>query len=159
MLLSASTATAKARLARETTHAVRELLVGYKALLESSLREEGLTLPQLRLLHAVAERQEVSAAAIARLCLITPQTLQAMLERAVREGWITRSVPRSNHRILTAQLTAKGRALLARVEAQAAAIEAVIWRGVSTERLKQVNREFSRGVDNLRSELAARETE
>ncbi len=157
MLPSSSTATSKARLARETTRAVRELLMGFRVLLEDQLREEGLTLPQLRLLKVVAEQSEVSAATIARLCQITPQTLQAMLERAVREGWITRSVPRSNHRILTAQLTDKGRHLLARGEAQAAAIESTIWRGVSARALQNVNSELSRGLNNLRTELAAHE--
>ena len=155
-MLPSSTATPKARLARETTRTLRELLNGFRALLEDQLREEGLTLPQLRLLKAVAQQGEVSAAAIARLCQITPQTLQGMLERAVREDWITRSVSERNHRMLTAQLTRKGQHLLERGEAQAAAIEAAIWRGVSRQTLEQMNRELNRGLENLRGELAAK---
>ena len=55
----------KARLARQCSKSLREVLVGYRALLEDALREEGLTLPQLRLLSATGE-QELKGMAIAR---------------------------------------------------------------------------------------------
>ena len=62
---------------------MRELMIGYRSLLEDKLRGEGLTLPQLRLLKAVRLQGDVSAAALARTCMVTPQTLQAVLGRAV----------------------------------------------------------------------------
>ena len=54
----------------------------------------------------------MSGATIARTCQVTPQTLQAMLTRAEREGWITRDISEVNHRILTASLTRKGEVAL-----------------------------------------------
>lgn len=156
MLAVPPKASPKAVAARQTTRALRELLIGYRSLLEDDLREQGLTLPQLRLLHAVAEQAELSSAAIARRCQITPQTLQAMLERAVREGWIVRQTSQRNHRILTATLTAKGRRLLARGEALAAEIESRVWHGISLATLEEANTTLSRGIANLNTELAGR---
>ena len=52
----------KAKLARQCTKSLRELLLGYRSLLEDALRGEGLTLPQLRLLHAIKEQEGVSGA-------------------------------------------------------------------------------------------------
>lgn len=150
-------ASAKAAAARRTTRALRELLLNFRSLMEDALREEGLTLAQLRLLHAVSEQTEGSAASIARLCQITPQTLQAMLERAVREGWIVRGTSERNHRIVTAALTSKGRELLARGEAMRMEIETKLWRGVSLQDLEQINDLLERGNANLRAELTRSE--
>src|ERR1700749_1199599 len=123
--------TEKAKLARQCSQSLRELVVGFRTLLEDALRDEGLTLPQLRLLNAIKEQGSVSGATIARTCQVTPQTLQAMLTRAEREHWITRGTSERNHRILTAALTSKGEAVLARGLAVAADIEDKIWTGVS----------------------------
>lgn len=144
----------KAKLARQCTQSLRELVVGYRSLLEEFLRGEGLTLPQLRLLKAIQEHGNVSGATIARTCSVTPQTLQAMLTRAERERWITRGILESNHRILTASLTKKGEAVLARGLAAAAQIEEKIWTGVSADTLHQFNATLEHALANLRSELA-----
>lgn len=142
----------KANAARLCTQSMRDLLLGYRALLEDALRAEGLTLPQLRLLKAIHEQQGVSGASIARTCQITPQTLQAMLARAVRERWIVREISERNHRILTASLTRKGQNLLDRGLTMAAEIEGTLWAGVSVADLDQANIVLARGVDNLRAE-------
>lgn len=139
----------KAKAARQCTKSLRELMLGYKALLEDALREEGLSLPQLRLLHAVQEHGGVSGAAIARSCQVTPQTLQAMLTRAVREKWVVREASEHNHRILTPSLTAKGRRLLERGLAAAGEVEATIWAGVSMSDIEQMNAVLSRGLANV----------
>jgi DNA-binding MarR family transcriptional regulator len=139
----------KAKLARRCTESLRGILAGYRALLEHALREEGLTLPQLRLLKAVKQHGGVSGASIARTCHVTPQTLQAMLTRAQRERWITRGMSESNHRILTASLTRKGEVALARGVAAAAEIEERIWAGVSAGTLQQLNATLEHGLANL----------
>ncbi len=142
----------KAKLARQCTKSLRELLLGYRSLLEDALRGEGLTLPQLRLLHAIDEQEGVSGATIARTCQVTPQTLQAMLTRAEREGWITRGISEVNHRILTTSLTRKGEMALASGMAAAAEIEERIWTGVSAHSLDQLNATLEHGIANLRGE-------
>lgn len=143
----------KAKLARQCTQSLRELLLGYRSLLEHALRAESVTLAQLRLLNAIREQGNVSGATIARTCHVTPQTLQAMLTRAEREGWITRGALESNHRILTASLTKKGEAALARGLATAAEIEEKIWHGVSASALERVNITLEHGIANLYAEM------
>jgi DNA-binding MarR family transcriptional regulator len=145
----------KAKLARRCTQSLRELLVGYRSRLEDALRGEGLTLPQLRLLNAIQEQEGVSGASIARTCQVTPQTLQAMLTRAEREGWITRDISEVNHRILTASLTRKGEMALATGMATAAEIEEKIWSGVSAHTLDQLNLTLEHGLTNLRGEITS----
>jgi MarR family transcriptional regulator, organic hydroperoxide resistance regulator len=153
--LSSSRPSAKAVAARQATLGLRDFLNGYKALLEYALREEGLTLPQLRLLKAVSDQQsEVSSATIARKCQITPQTLQTMLTRAVREGWIVRGTSARNHRILTASLTPKGEALRKRGEVMAAQIESKLWKGISLDILETFNQTLNKGNANLQAELS-----
>src|SRR5258708_7439070 len=142
--------TEKAKLARQCSKSLRELVVGYRSLLEDALRDEGLTLPQLRLLNAIKEQGSVSGASIARTCQVTPQTLQAMLTRAEREGWITRDISQRNHRILTASLTRKGEEALASGAAAATEIEEKIWTGVSVSTLDQLNNTLEHGIVNLR---------
>ena len=145
----------KAKLARRCSQSLRELLMGYRSRLEDALRVEGLTLPQLRLLNAIKEQEGVSGATIARTCQVTPQTLQAMLTRAEREGWITRDISEVNHRILTASLTRNGEMALASGLATAAEIEEKIWTGVSASTLDQLNLTLEHGIANLRGETAS----
>ncbi|SEG49900.1 DNA-binding transcriptional regulator, MarR family [Bryocella elongata] len=136
----------KAATTRRLTHAVRDLLLAYKATLEEAVRPHGLTLPQLRMLHAVSEQNEVSAATIARLCHVTPQTLQAMLTRAVREGWIVRGTTQRNHRILTVSLTPEGENLLAIGQKAAIEIEDRMWSGVPRKALEETIEILERGT-------------
>jgi DNA-binding MarR family transcriptional regulator len=72
-----------------------------------------------------------------------------MLTRAEREGWITRGISASNHRILTASLTRKGQAALERGLAAAAEIEERIWTGVSAVALDRLNITLEHGIANL----------
>jgi DNA-binding MarR family transcriptional regulator len=143
----------KAKFARQCTKSLRELLVGYRSLLEDALRGEGVSLAQLRLLSAIEEQGNVSGATIARTCQVTPQTLQAMLTRAEREGWIMRDTLESNHRIMTASLTKKGEAALARGLAAAAEIEEKIWQGVSANALERMFITLEHGIANLHAEI------
>ena len=143
----------KAKLARRCTQSLRELLLGYRASLANALRDEGLTLPTLKLLNAIQEQGSVSGATIARICHVTPQTLQVMLTRAEREGWITRDTSKVNQRVLTASLTRKGEAALARGLAAAAEIEEKIWSGVSTNALDRMHITLEHGITNLHAQM------
>jgi DNA-binding MarR family transcriptional regulator len=134
---------------RRCSENLRRMMTGFKSLLEHHLREEGLTLPQLRLLKAVQQQTGVSAAALARTCLVTPQTMQSILTRAVRENWIIRAKSSRNERILTASLTPLGEDVLARGLQMAARIEELIWQDVSLGDLEELNRTLDEGVARL----------
>lgn len=130
---------------------MRDFLLAYRDWMEEALRREKLTLPQLRMLHAVEQGSEESAAAIARACQVTPQTLQAMLERAVREKWIVRRPSERSLRILTASLTPKGRAILERGKQLSEELGLRMWAGVDTAALKQCNGVLEQGLANLQA--------
>ena len=116
------------------------MVKGYRALLEDALREEGLTLPQLSLLKAIEEQSGASAAALARTCYVTPQTMQVDPDPRRRgRKWIVRGRSVGNDRILTASLTQLGEAVLERGSQMAARIEETLWRGVGSATLQQLN--------------------
>src|SRR5665213_2301932 len=139
----------KAVEARTCTLQMRRLTVGYRSLLEDMLRGEGLTLPQLRLLRAVKEQTDVSAAALARTCVVTPQTMQAVLARAVQAQWIVRGKSAKNERYVTATLTPLGESILETGVAMAARIEERIWMDVGLSDLKRLNDTLQAGIANL----------
>jgi DNA-binding MarR family transcriptional regulator len=135
--------------ARRCSENMRQLTIGFRSLLEDALRDEGLTLPQLRLLKAVKQQTDVSAAALARICMVTPQTLQAVLARAVHAQWIVRGKSTKNERIVTATLTELGESMLQLGMAMAARIEERIWQDVGLSDLKQLNETLQAGIAHL----------
>ena len=138
--------------ARRCTEAIRDLLLGYKSRMEEDLRASGVTLPQLRMLKAVGQHGAVSAATIARVCHVTPQTLQSILTRATREGWIVRGTSETNNRFVTASLTPRGEAILRYGLEIAARIEEQIWRGIPLSTMEQLRATLESGLMNLRRE-------
>jgi MarR family transcriptional regulator, organic hydroperoxide resistance regulator len=138
---------------RRCSENLGRVVKGYRALLEDGLRDEGLTLPQLKLLKAIKEQSGASAAALARTCSVTPQTMQSILTRAVREQWIVRGKSVGNNRILTASLTPRGEAVLERGLQMAGRIEEILWRGIGNATLQQLNQILEAGIANLEQEL------
>ena len=138
--------------ARRCTEAMRNLLLAYKAHLEDQLRGTGVTLPQLRMLKVVEHHSGVSAASIARLCHITPQTLHSMLTRATREGWIVRGSSEANSRFVTVSLTPRGKAIVKQGMELAARIEAQAWHGLSLGAIQAVREGLEAGLANLQKD-------
>jgi DNA-binding MarR family transcriptional regulator len=145
--------TRKAVQTRQFTENIRHLLVGVKLLLAHALREQGLTLPQLRLLGIVEQNPGVSAAETARLCDVSPQTLQSMLTRAERELWITRGSSAHNHRIVTVSLAPAGRRVLKQGKAILARIEAELWQGTPATQIQALNTALAHPLARLGKKL------
>ena len=134
---------------RESSIGMKRLLIGYRTLMEEALEGEGVTLAQLRMLKTLEEHPEISAAEVARSCYISPQSMQAVVTRAEREGLITRSAAASNRRVLEATLTVKGKSVLERCSVLAARIEEHIWRDVKRSELQQFNATLTKGLAGL----------
>jgi DNA-binding MarR family transcriptional regulator len=139
----------KAAEARTCSENMRRLITGFRGRVEDELRTDGLTLPQLRLLKAVKQQTDVSAAALARTCSVTPQTLQAVLGRAVQSKWIVRGKSQKNERFVTAKLTLLGEQVLQQGMAVVFRIEERIWRDVGLSGLKRLNEMLQAGIANL----------
>lgn len=147
----------KAAAARQLRDNVRVFTFAFRDWLEGSMRPQGLTLPQLRMLFAVRYGSDASSAKIARLCQVTPQTLQAMLQRAVREGWLLRKPAKHNARILVSALTPKGDALLQQAVAATTEFELQVWRDASVAELQAMNAAFAKAARRVAHLEAMRE--
>jgi len=140
------------RRARETRRGVtlmRRVLLGFKARLDDELRDRHVTSAQLRFLHEVQQRPGGSNAQIARACYMTPQSAQAMLVRAVEQGWVVRGKSAENGKLVTVRLTSAGERLLAYADVVLAELEAEVWQGVSLTELRGMNATLERGLRNL----------
>ena len=136
--------------ARRAKEAMRDLLLVYRSRIEDVLRPTGVTLPQLRALYAIDQQDgDVSAATIARQCHVTPQTLQSILTRATREGWIVRGTSQRNGRIVTAALTPAGSEILRLAMAAAAEVDEQIWHGIPLKDMEAMRETIERGLRNL----------
>jgi DNA-binding MarR family transcriptional regulator len=128
---------------------MRRVLLGFKARLDDELRDRHVTSAQLRFLHEVQERPGGSNAQIARACYMTPQSAQAMLVRAVRQGWVVRGKSAENGKLVTVRLTKAGERLLGYADGVLAELEAEVWRGVSVTELRGMNATLEHGLANL----------
>jgi DNA-binding MarR family transcriptional regulator len=134
---------------------MKRLITGYRSLLEADLEEEGITLAQLRMLNALQEQPETSAADLSRICYITPQSMQAVVQRAEKEGWITRTPSPQNRRVLTASLTAEGRRVLERGMELWSRIARQTWDGAKLSEMEMLNTLLRAAVDRLQPQLDA----
>lgn len=89
----------------------------------AALRPLGLTVPQYVALYAIGEQPGISAAALARACLVTPQTIATVLANLEAKTLITRQPHPWHHNVAEVQLTDDGRRLLEQADAEVVAIE------------------------------------
>ena len=90
---------------RATAQLMRRIMVEFRGQLDEELRPYGVTTAQIKVLWAVRDSPGSSGAQLSRMCQVTPQSAQALIQRAEVEGWIVRGKDRTNDRIVTASLT------------------------------------------------------
>jgi DNA-binding MarR family transcriptional regulator len=141
--------------AKAIAGSMKRLMTGYRTLLEVELERENITLAQLRMLNALNEEPDHSAAALARTCYITPQSMQAIVTRAEKDGLIRRQPSPTNKRVLTAQLTDEGRRVLERGMGLWSGISRDMWADTKLSELEMLNGFLSQAVDRLQPQLDA----
>ncbi|MER6514179.1 MarR family transcriptional regulator [Nonomuraea sp. NPDC001636] len=94
----------------------------------AAVKTAGLTVPQYAALLALHANPGISAAALARECLVTPQAMNVVLKNLLEHGLIERSPHQWHRTMLETHLTDAGREAL-RVADEAAVI---IERRIST---------------------------
>ncbi len=82
--------------------------------MDRQLKEIGLNAPQYSVLANIEAEPGASNARLARRAFVTPQTMQAMLVKLEQSGLIARHPDAEHGRIQRTELTAKGRASLAK---------------------------------------------
>ncbi|MEZ2348206.1 MarR family winged helix-turn-helix transcriptional regulator [Terriglobus sp. RCC_193] len=132
---------------------MKRLMTNMRLLLEAELESDGMTLAQLRMLNAVHEESDISSAELARTCYITPQSMQSLVVRAEREGWIKRSPSPRNRRILTTVLTPKGKKAYERAIELWAVLSHDMWAETKLEQMQELNAVLSAAVDRLQPRL------
>ena len=91
----------------------------------------GLTLPQFSVLTMLAAYPRASGAELARLSLLTPQTMSVIVGNLERAGAVSRRPHEEHGRIQVIEITAAGLQLLARCKSAVRAAEAALLAGVS----------------------------
>jgi DNA-binding MarR family transcriptional regulator len=123
---------------RHATKLVKRIFFQFRALMDEQLRPYGVTTAQIRLLSAIRSAPGSSGAQLARQCEVTPQSAQALIEKATKSGWITRTKDSINDRIVTASLTPAGEKLLKVAERSVRSLEAQTWQDLSPQTLKKL---------------------
>jgi MarR family transcriptional regulator, organic hydroperoxide resistance regulator len=132
---------------------MKRLMTNMRLLLEAELESDGMTLAQLRMLNAVHEESDISSAELARICYITPQSMQTLVVRAEREGWIKRSPSPKNRRILATVLTPKGKKVYDRAIELWAVLSRDMWAETKLGEMQELNAVLSAAVDRLQPRL------
>ena len=99
--------------------------------LERAFAAYGVTVPQFSVLTMLNAYPGISNADVARLSLLTPQTVSVIVGNLERAGWLARTPHAVHGRIRHLDLTDLGRAQLARCRARAGALERRIVDGLS----------------------------
>lgn len=91
--------------------------------MDRALSTVGLTHPQFLVMTMIGAYPGCSNADIARLAMLTPQTVHAIIAALRRKDLISRRPHPVHGRILSIELTSAGRGLLSRGRARALAVE------------------------------------
>ncbi len=89
----------------------------------SAVQAFGLNVPQYTVLLVLSTEPGLTGAGLARRCLVTPQTMSAVLGTMEREGLIERLPHPTHHHVLETQLTPLGWGRLRKADEAAVAVE------------------------------------
>ena len=108
--------------------------------MERSLAGLGVTTPQFVVLTMLRAYPGLSGADLARVAMLTPQTVGVIIRNLERDGAIQKTPHPVHGRVLQWTLTARGAALLERCRRHAQAIERRLAAGLSTGAQRLIRR-------------------
>lgn len=117
------------------------------------LKAEGLSVNQYTTLSVLDRRSGLSNAQLARRALVSPQSMNEVLLALEERGLVRRHAHPEHGRILQARLTAKGRALLARCDAEVHRVEARMVSGLGNEDRATLRHALLCGIRSLQGGL------
>ena len=115
---------------------LKRVLYRFRDSLDDVLRPHGITASQLHVLAMLDRQPGISGAKLARLCMVTPQSMQALVTMAEASGWIERTRHPENERILLATLTPQGEKILMRSRRAVHAIESRMLNGFLPDEIR-----------------------
>ena len=137
---------------RRLAKLMKRLMLHLRAQMDEELQPFGVTKAQIQVLVAIRDAPASSGAHLSRLCDVTPQTMQALIQKAEESGWIVRGKDRVNDRIVTASLTAAGEDVLVTADRVVKSIEARLWRGVSVQDIDTMSGTLEKCLANIASD-------
>lgn len=108
------------------TYLLRQANASVRLALDRVLAKEGMTYPQQSALTMIRAYEAISAADLARLTMLTPQTINGIVRALELRGAIRKEPHPVNGRIQRLILTEEGRALNKRCRALTAPVEAAL---------------------------------
>jgi DNA-binding MarR family transcriptional regulator len=119
----------------------------------SVLKAQGLSVNQYTTLSVLARRSGLSNAQLARRALVSPQSMNEVLLTLEERGLVRRQAHPDHGRILQARLTARGRSLLARCDAEVHDVEARMVSGMRHADRTALRRALLGGIRSLQGGL------
>jgi DNA-binding MarR family transcriptional regulator len=119
---------------------LRQASAAHRLQLERALADIEVTPPQFVVLTMLAAYPGASNAELARLTMLTPQTVNVIVANLERAGALARTPHEAHGRILEIELTGKGRKLLGESRERAHGVERDLARGLAPEEQKIVRR-------------------
>jgi DNA-binding MarR family transcriptional regulator len=117
------------------------------------LKAQGLSVNQYTTLSVLDRRSGLSNAQLARRSLVSPQSMNEVLLGLEERGLVRRHAHPEHGRILQARLTAKGRSLLARCDAEVHLVEARMVSGLHDEDRTALRHALICGIRSLQGGL------
>ena len=108
------------------TYLLRQANASVRLAQDRALAAEGMTLPQHSALTMIRAYEAISSADLARIAVLTPQTVNGIVQALEERGAIRREPDAVHGRILRLIVTEEGRALNKRCRGLTAPIEAVL---------------------------------
>ena len=105
---------------------LRQASASVRLAIERALADFGVTQPQFLVMTMIHAYPGLSSADVARLALLTPQTISLIVANLERNGRLTRVVSPAHGRVYRMELTESGRDLLAACRARAQQIDALL---------------------------------
>jgi DNA-binding MarR family transcriptional regulator len=113
------------------TYLLRQANASVRLALDRALACEDMTFPQQSALTMIRAYEAISAADLARLTMLTPQTINGIVRALELRGAIAKQPDPVHGRILRLSITEKGRALNRRCRTLTAPIEVALRAGVN----------------------------
>jgi len=119
---------------------LRQAAGGFRLRLERDLADLQVTQPQFVVMTMIAAYPGASNADLARLAVLTPQTLSTIISNLLRAGIVTRRPHAVHGRIQQVELTESGQDLLAKCRQRVAHLDAHLTTGLTAQEEEAVRR-------------------
>ena len=125
-----------------SAYLLRQANSAFRLALDRALSDLDITAPQFSALLMIGAYPDLSSADLARLSLLTPQTINVIVRNLEARGTIGRRPHPVHGRILVLEMTPEGRRLLKQCRARADAIQAKLEAGFGTKKEEEAVRRW-----------------